>query len=76
MSSLTTSGITAFMDNSNSGALIGSVIFDIGKTATESQIALSRVSSLSLVLCSVIVLIFLLFVYLPKKIKKHMKDKK
>ncbi len=76
MSSLTTSGITAFMDNSNNGSLIGSVIFDIGKTATESQIALSRVSSLSLVLGFVLVLLFTLFIYLPKKINQKMKEKK
>ncbi len=76
MSSLTTSGITAFMDNSNDGSLIGSVIFEIGKTASKSQIALSRVSSISLVLGFVLIALFTLFIYLPKKINEKMKEKK
>lgn len=76
MSSLTTTGITSFVDNSNNGSLIGSVIFDIGKTATESQIALSRVSSLSLVLCSILIVIYMLCFYIPKKVKNYIREKK
>lgn len=77
---LTTAGVTQFMDNSNSGDLIGSALLDQGLQATSSQIALARVASLSLIICLLVLLLWAFSFLLPKTIKfikqnKQRKDK-
>lgn len=76
--SLTTAGVTQFVDNSNNGSTIGGDLMNQGLEATASEIALSRVASLSLVICLLILLLWTFFVLLPKTIKiiKNNKNKR
>ncbi|MDE5952992.1 MAG: ABC transporter permease subunit, partial [Malacoplasma sp.] len=66
---LTTAGVTQFMDNSNNGELIGSILLDKGLEGTASQIALARVATLSLVVCLIILVLWSIAVLIPKSIK-------
>ncbi|RXY97063.1 ABC transporter permease subunit [Malacoplasma penetrans] len=68
---LTTAGVTQFMDNSNSGSLIGSIMLDKGLEATSSQIALARVATLSLIICLVILVLWTVAFLIPKTIKHY-----
>ncbi len=74
--SLTATGVTAFINNSNDGSLIGDLIFDLGLEASSSSIALARISSISLVMSLIILGIFLFLYYIPKKIIKILSEKK
>lgn len=67
---LTTAGVAQFLDNSNNGGTIGGDILNQGIEGTSSQIALARVSSLSLVVCTLILVLWVIFVLVPKTIKK------
>ncbi|MDE5545782.1 MAG: ABC transporter permease subunit [Malacoplasma sp.] len=73
---LTTAGVTQFMDNSNNGELIGSILLDKGLEGTASQIALARVATLSLVVCLIILVLWSIAVLIPKSIKHYKKMKK
>ncbi len=73
---LTTAGVTQFMDNSNNGELIGSILLDKGLEGTASQIALARVATLSLVVCLIILVLWSVAVLIPKTIKHYKKMKK
>lgn len=66
---LTTAGVTQFMDNSNNGDLIGSALLDQGLQATSSQIALARVSSLSLVICLLVLVVWSVLVLIPRAVR-------
>ncbi|MGL4647151.1 MAG: ABC transporter permease [Mycoplasmoidaceae bacterium] len=68
--SLTATGITAFVNNSNDGSLIGDLIFDLGLDSSSSNIALARISSISLVMSLIILGLFLILYYIPKRIIK------
>ncbi len=76
ITSLCSAGVSEFVNNSNDGAMIGGIILDIGNKAKNNDIALSTVSSLSLILCLLLVVLFLLFFYIPKKIKLFLRNKK
>lgn len=67
--SLTTAGVAQFVDNSNYGGTIGGDLLNQGLEASASQIALSRVASLSLVICLLILIIWVTVVLIPKTIK-------
>lgn len=69
--SITVVGVSKFVNNSNDGGLIGDVILDQGQSAFVSEIALSRISSLCLVLCTTILILFSIFVLIPKAIKNR-----
>ncbi|MCF0217833.1 MAG: ABC transporter permease subunit [Malacoplasma sp.] len=73
---LTTAGVTQFMDNSNSGSLIGSILLDKGLEGTSSQIALARVATLSLIICLLILILWVVFVLIPKAIRFYVKNHK
>ncbi|MDE5767571.1 MAG: ABC transporter permease subunit [Malacoplasma sp.] len=73
---LTTAGVTQFMDNSNNGELIGSILLDKGLEGTASQIALARVATLSLVVCLIILVLWSIAVLIPKSVKHYKKMKK
>lgn len=70
---LTTAGVTQFMDNSNNGSLIGSIMLDKGLEATSSQIALARVATLSLIICLVILVLWTITFIIPKTVKHYRK---
>lgn len=69
--SITVAGVSRFMNNSNNGDLIGDTTLQQGQAALVSQIALARVSSLCLLLCAIILVLFSLFVLIPKIIKNR-----
>lgn len=73
--SLTTAGVTQFMDNSNNGDLIGSALLDQGLQATSSQIALARVASLSLIICLLVLVVWSVLVLIPKTVRFIRKNK-
>lgn len=73
---LTTAGVTQFMDNSNNGSLIGSIMLDKGLEATSSQIALARVATLSLIICLVILVLWTITFIIPKTVKHYRNNKK
>lgn len=74
--SLTSAGVAQFVNNSNDGATIGGDILNQGLEGSTSQIALARVSSVSLVMCLIIILIWSFSVLIPRAIKAHKKNKK
>ena len=74
--SLTATGITSFVNNSNDGGLIGDWIFDLGLDSNSSNIALARISSISIVMSLLIMGIYLLFYFIPKKIVNFVGGKK
>lgn len=59
--SLTNAGVTQFVNNSNSGSLIGNDLLNQGLEGSSSQIALARVSSLSLVISSTVLVLWSIF---------------
>ena len=67
--SITTAGVTQFVNNSNDGTIIGGDILDQGLEASTSEIALARVSSLALTTCLIILLLWSAIVLIPKTIK-------
>lgn len=74
--SLTTAGVSQFVDNSNDNTLIGGILLDKGMEATTSQIALARVATLSLIICLVILILWSITVLIPKTIKYLKQNKK
>ncbi|GHU50336.1 hypothetical protein FACS189459_4010 [Bacilli bacterium] len=68
--SLTTVAVPQFLNNSPSGTMIGDIIVQEGSLASSSAISLARASTLSLVMCLVIVGGFSLIIFLKKIIKK------
>jgi spermidine/putrescine transport system permease protein len=60
---LTTVAVPQFLDNSNSGSMIGDIIVAEGSIAGTSEIALARVSSLSMTLLIVLTIGFLVVFY-------------
>lgn len=74
--SLTTAGVSQFVDNSNNNTLIGGILLDKGMEATTSQIALARVATLSLIVCLVILVLWCIAVLVPKTIKHYKQNKK
>lgn len=73
--SLTNAGVTQFVNNSNDGSIIGNDLLNQGLESSSSQIALARVSSLSLLICLLILLLWSIFVLIPKAIKTYKKNK-
>lgn len=75
---ITTAGVARFVNNANNGELIGGTLLQQGQAALVSEIALARVSSLCLILCTVILVLFSIFVLIPKIVKatKNRKGKK
>lgn len=73
--SITVAGVSKFMNNSNDGKLLGDTVLDQGQAALESKISLARVSSLCLVICAVILVLFSIFVLIPKVIKAYKTNK-
>lgn len=73
---LTNAGVSQFMDNSNDGSLIGNDLLNQGLEASSSEIALARVSALSLVICLLILILWSSFVLIPKAIKYYKHNKK
>lgn len=73
--SLTTAGVTQFVNNSNDGVIIGGDLLNQGLEASTSEIALARVSSLSLVICLLILILWTVFVLIPKAVKHHKANK-
>lgn len=69
--SITISGVSRFINNSNDGDLIGDTTLQDGQAALVSDIALARVSSLCLVLCATILILFSIFVLIPKAYKVY-----
>jgi spermidine/putrescine transport system permease protein len=51
--SLTTVAVPQFLNNNNDGSMIGDIIVDQGQAGLTSDIALTRASTLSLILCLV-----------------------
>ncbi|MGL5246033.1 MAG: ABC transporter permease [Mycoplasmoidaceae bacterium] len=74
--SLTATGITSFVNNSNDGGLIGDWIFDLGLDSSSSNIALARISSISIVMSLIIMGMYLLFYFLPKRVVKFIGGRK
>lgn len=74
--SLTNAGVSQFMDNSNDGAMIGNDLLNQGLEGSASEIALARVSALSLVICILLLIIWAVFVLIPKAIKTYRLNKK
>lgn len=74
--SITVAGVSKFMNNSNDGELIGDIIIGQGQSALVSNIALSRVSSLCIILCAAILVLFAVFLIVKKvlKIQKNKRD--
>lgn len=73
--SITTAGVSSFVNNSNDGDLIGSTALQQGQAALVSDIALARVSSLCLVICAIILVLFSIFVLIPKAYKSYKYNK-
>lgn len=73
--SITTAGVSSFVNNSNDGDLIGSTALQQGQAALVSDIALARVSSLCLVICAIILVLFSIFVLIPKAYKSYKQNK-
>lgn len=69
--SITTAGVSSFVNNSNDGDLIGSTALQQGQAALVSDIALARVSSLCLIICAIILVLFSIFVLIPKAYKAY-----
>ncbi|WP_412032187.1 ABC transporter permease [Malacoplasma muris] len=74
--SITIAGVSRFMNNSNNGDLIGDTTLQQGQAALVSEIALARVSSLCLLLCAIILILFSVFILIPKIIKNYKLNKK
>ncbi|MGL5640298.1 MAG: ABC transporter permease [Mycoplasmoidaceae bacterium] len=74
--SLTATGITSFVNNSNDGGLIGDWIFDLGLDSSSSNIALARISSISIVMSLIIMGMYLLFYFIPKRVVKFIGGRK
>lgn len=70
MPCITTVGASEFLNNSNNGALIGSIIVEEGQTALESDIAKARTATICLVLSLIMLLIYFLLWAIPKLIRK------
>lgn len=69
--SITTAGVSNFVNNSNDGELIGGTTLQQGQAALVSDIALARVSSLCLIICAIILVLFSIFVLIPKAYKYY-----
>lgn len=69
--SITIAGVSKFMNNSNDGELIGDIILGQGQSALVSDIALARVSSLCLVVCAIILILFSSIMLIPKAYKTY-----
>lgn len=61
--------VPQFLNNSPDGSMIGDIIMGQGMQATESQIALSRVCVLSVVVSILMMVIYSLIIYAPKFVK-------
>ncbi|QHG89777.2 ABC transporter permease [Malacoplasma iowae] len=74
--SITVAGVSKFMNNSNDGELVGDIIVGQGQSALVSNIALSRVSALCIVLCAAILILFAIFLVIRKvlKVQKSKRD--
>ncbi|KFB07771.1 ABC spermidine/putrescine transporter permease subunit [Malacoplasma iowae DK-CPA] len=74
--SITVAGVSKFMNNSNDGELVGDIIVGQGQSALVSNIALSRVSALCIVLCAAILILFAIFLVIKKvlKVQKSKRD--
>lgn len=62
----TTVTVTAFLNNSNDGSMIGGVIMGQGESGLSSPIALARTSVLVLIVSGFTLLLYISIVYLPK----------
>lgn len=62
----TTVTVTAFLNNSNNGSMIGDIILGQGESGLNSPIALARTSVLVLVVSGVTLFLYMSIVYLPK----------
>ncbi len=58
--------VPQFLNNSPDGSMIGDIIMNQGMQATESQIALSRVCVLSVVVSILMMIVYSLIVFIPK----------
>ncbi len=67
--SLTSVAISAFLNNNNDGTLIGGIIEGSASNANSSDIALARVSVLSLVIGLIILFMYAIYVLTPKLYK-------
>jgi spermidine/putrescine transport system permease protein len=73
---ITTVAVPQFLNNANNGTLIGDIIVDEGQQGLTSDIALARASTLSLVLCGVLIGGYVLFRVSYSRISRHFKKQK
>jgi spermidine/putrescine transport system permease protein len=70
---LTTVAVPQFLNNNNDGSMIGDIIVDQGQSGLTSDIALARASTLSLVLCFVMLAGFVIYLVFKKFVWKRYK---
>ncbi len=71
----TSVAIPAFLNNANSGDMIGNIIIDQGQNGLESKIAIARASALSLLVSIIMFLVYGLIVLSPKMYRSIMRYK-
>lgn len=64
--SFTTVSVSAFLNNSNNGGLIGDVIVNQGDSGLSNPISLARTSVLVLVVSGITLFVYISIIYLPK----------
>lgn len=68
---VTTAGVSQFLNNSNDGSSIGNSLLQQGLAASTSQIALSRTSTLALLLAFIVLAMWSLLYLVPKAVKLY-----